>query len=194
MDTPALFILRKTCRINKHNNQNTLKNQCFHDARDAARIEKLDVLRHQGKENELDDIESADAVGKKASKNGRQIRRYVWLTELIYPLLDKVDIKIIPVTAGAEVSFLNVKLQVTLNDQIDFYECRLSTKQAIALKRHYMAGTLDGSVIREILFDYDETTAITLNYKKLRAYFPPSYTAKQCETAQWEILDWWHQI
>ena len=152
---------------------------------------KLDALRHQGKEGEFD--ESADAIGKKDSKSGRQIRRYVRLTELIYPLLDKVDLKIIPVTAGAEVSFLNVKLQVTLNDQIEFYECRLNLKQAATLKKHYLDGTLDGSVVREILLDYDETTAISLNYKKLRAYFPQDYTAKQCEAALWEILDQWHQ-
>ena len=152
---------------------------------------KLDALRHQGKEGEFD--ESADVVGKKDSKSGRQIRRYVRLTELIYPLLDKVDLKIIPVTAGAEVSFLNVKLQVSLNDQIDFYECRLSMKQAATLKKHYLDGTLDGSVIREILLDCDDTTAISLNYKKLRAYFPQDFTAKQCETALWEILDQWHQ-
>ena len=104
-----------------------------------------------------------------------------------------MDLKIIPVTAGAEVSFLNVKLQVTLNDQIEFYECRLNLKQAATLKKHYLDGTLDGSVVREILLDYDETTAISLNYKKLRAYFPQDYTAKQCEAALWEILDQWHQ-
>ena len=104
-----------------------------------------------------------------------------------------MDLKIIPVTAGAEVSFLNVKLQVTLNDQSDFYECRLSMKQATALKKHYLDGTIDGSVVREILLDYDDTTAITLNYKKLRAYFPHDFTATQCETALWKILDQWHQ-
>ena len=64
---------------------------------------------------------------------------------------------------------------------------------AAALKKHYMAGTLDVGVIREILLDYNETTAISLNYKKLRAYFPQGYTAKQCETTLWEILDQWHQ-
>ena len=54
---------------------------------------KLDALRHQGKEG--DAIDSADAVGARNDRSGRQIQRYIRLTELIYPLLDKVDLKII---------------------------------------------------------------------------------------------------
>ena len=99
---------------------------------------KLDAIKHQGKRGDASDDElllvSSDLVGTESNKSGRQIRRYIRLTELIYPLLDKVDIKIIPVTAGAEVSFLNVKLQVSLNEQIDFYECKLNTHQAKAIK------------------------------------------------------------
>ena len=136
---------------------------------------------------------SSDLIGTESNKSGRQIRRYIRLTELIYPLLDKVDIKIIPVTAGAEVSFLNVKLQVSLNDQIDFYECKLNTHQATVLKNHYLEGTLTDSVIKQILTEEDKSAAITLNYNKLKKYFPNCYTAKQCEKALWEILDKWSQ-
>lgn len=92
-----------------------------------------------------------------------------------------------------EVSFLNVKLQVSLNDQIDFYECKLNTHQATVLKKHYLEGTLTDSVIKQILTEEDKSTSITLNYNKLKKYFPNSYTAKQCEKALWEILDKWHK-
>ena len=136
---------------------------------------------------------SSDLIGTESNKSGRQIRRYIRLTELIYPLLDKVDIKIIPVTAGAEVSFLNVKLQVSLNDQIDFYECKLNTHQATVLKNHYLDGTLTDAVIKQVLMEDERSTAISLNYNKLKKYFPNSYTAKQCEKALWEILDKWHK-
>lgn len=43
-------------------------------------------------------------------KSDRQVRRYIRLTELVTPLLDKVDDKSIPVSAGTELSFLNVKV------------------------------------------------------------------------------------
>ena len=158
---------------------------------------KLDAIKHQGKKSDMPDDElllvSSDLVGTESNKSGRQIRRYIRLTELIYPLLDKVDIKIIPVTAGAEISFLNVKLQVSLNDQIDFYECKLNTRQAAVLKNHYLDGTLTDAVIKKILMEEDKNVAITLNYNKLKKYFPNSYTAKQCEKALWEILDRWHR-
>ena len=158
---------------------------------------KLDAIKHQGKKSDMPDdkllLVSSDLVGTESNKSGRQIRRYIRLTELIYPLLDKVDIKIIPVTAGAEVSFLNVKLQVSLNEQIDFYECKLNTHQATVLKNHYLEGTLTDAVIKQILTEEGSNSAITLNYNKLKKYFPNSYTAKQCEKALWEILDNWHR-
>ena len=158
---------------------------------------KLDAIKHQGKKSDMPDDElllvSSDIIGTESNKSGRQIRRYIRLTELIYPLLDKVDIKIIPVTAGAEVSFLNVKLQVSLNEQIDFYECKLNTHQATVLKNHYLEGTLTDAVIKQILTEEGSNSAITLNYNKLKKYFPNSYTAKQCEKALWEILDNWYR-
>lgn len=158
---------------------------------------KLDAIKHQGKRGDVSNDElllvSSDLIGTESNKSGRQIRRYIRLTELIYPLLDKVDIKIIPVTAGAEVSFLNVKLQVSLNDQIDFYECKLNTHQATVLKNHYLEGTLTDAVIKKVLSEEDKSSAITLNYNKLKKYFPNSYTAKQCEKALWEILDSWYR-
>ena len=70
-------------------------------------------IQHQQLElNKMYDTicESTDIIGVDSDKSGRQIRRYIRLTELIIPLLDKVDLKIIPVVAGVEVSFLNVKL------------------------------------------------------------------------------------
>ncbi len=156
-----------------------------------------ELIKHQGKKGDVTDDEillvSSELVGTESNKSGRQIRRYIRLTELIYPLLDKVDIKIIPVTAGAEISFLNVKLQVSLNDQIDFYECKLNTHQAAALKKHYLEGTLNDEIIKQVLMEDDKNTAISLSYNKLKKYFPNSYTAKQCEKALWEILDRWHK-
>ena len=158
---------------------------------------KLDAIKHQGKKSDMPDDElllvSSDLIGTESNKSGRQIRRYIRLTELIYPLLDKVYIKIIPETAGAEVSFLNVKLQVSLNDQIDFYECKLNTHQATVLKNHYLDGTLTDAVIKQVLMEDERSTAISLNYYKLKKYFTNSYTAKQCEKALWEILDKWHK-
>ena len=159
---------------------------------------KLDAIKHQGKREILDaDDEllliSSEIIGKDADKSGRQIRRYIRLTELILDLLDKVDKKIIPVTAGAEISFLNVKMQVALNNQIEFVECKVNLQQAKKLKKKFLDGKLNEDEIFKIL-SVDETGAtMSIDYSKLRKYFPANYTRKQCENALWEILEEWKE-
>ena len=159
---------------------------------------KLDAIKHQGKREILDaDDEilliSSDIIGKDADKSGRQIRRYIRLTELILDLLDKVDKKIIPVTAGAEISFLNVKMQVALNNQIEFVECKVNLQQAKKLKKKFLDGTLNEDEIFKILSVDEIETTLSIDYSKLRKYFPSNYTRKQCENALWEILEEWKE-
>ena len=159
---------------------------------------KLDAIKHQGKREILDaDDEilliSSEIIGKDADKSGRQIRRYIRLTELILDLLDKVDKKIIPVTAGAEISFLNVKMQVALNNQIEFVECKVNLQQAKKLKKKFLDGTLNEDEIFKILSVDEIETTLSIDYSKLRKYFPANYTRKQCENAVWEILEDWKE-
>jgi len=159
---------------------------------------KLDAIKHQGKREILDaDDEllliSSEIIGKDADRSGRQVRRYIRLTELILDLLDKVDKKIIPVTAGAEISFLNVKMQVAVNNQIEFVECKVNLQQAKKLKKKFLDGTLNEDEIFKIL-SVDETGAtMSIDYSKLRKYFPANYTRKQCENALWDILEEWKE-
>ena len=159
---------------------------------------KLDAIKHQGKREILDaDDEilliSSEIIGKDADKSGRQIRRYIRLTELILDLLDKVDKKIIPVTAGAEISFLNVKMQVALNNQIEFVECKVNLQQAKKLKKKFLDGTLNEDEIFKILSVDEIETTLSIDYSKLRKYFPTNYTRKQCENALWDILEEWKE-
>ena len=62
---------------------------------------KLEALKHQGIKNyftsrhDVGRLESADVVGHSFGESGRQVQRYIRLTELIYQLLDKVDEDII---------------------------------------------------------------------------------------------------
>lgn len=159
---------------------------------------KLDAIKHQGKKEILDaDDEilliSSEIIGKDADKSGRQIRRYIRLTELILDLLDKVDKKIIPVTAGAEISFLNVKMQVAVNNQIEFVECKVNLQQAKKLKKKFLDGTLNEDEIFKILSVDEIETTLSIDYSKLRKYFPANYTRKQCENALWDILEEWKE-
>ena len=112
---------------------------------------------------------------------------------MILDLLDKVDKKIIPVTAGAEISFLNVKMQVALNNQIEFVECKVNLQQAKKLKKKFLDGTLNEDEIFKILSVDEIETTLSIDYSKLRKYFPANYTRKQCENALWDILEEWKE-
>ena len=141
---------------------------------------KLDAMKHQGKrDGTCGQIvhKSRDEVAQ-FGESGRQIQRYIRLTELIYQLLDKVDIKLIPVTAGAEVSYINVLNQVIINDVLDRECCGLSLKQAIKLKQHYLEDDISESVIANIIAEKEQKDKgkVILQYDRLRKYFPEHYT------------------
>ena len=71
------------------------------------------------------------------------IHRYIRLTELIFQLLDKVDEGIIPVTAGAELSYLDTKNQAKVNDYIESEVCGVSIKQAKLIRDSYINDSLN---------------------------------------------------
>ena len=159
---------------------------------------KLDAMKHQGKSGGtcrqiVDKLKSADVVGETFSESGRQVQRYIRLTELIFQLLDKVDMKLIPITAGAELSYVDVRNQVIINDVLDRECCGLSLKQAIKLKQHYLEDDISESVIANIIAEKEHqyNGKIILQYDRLRKYFPEHYTPKECEEALWKMLEAW---
>ena len=161
---------------------------------------KLEALKHQGIKNEftclhdVDKLKSADVVGQAFGESGRQVKRYIRLTELIYQLLDKVDEDIIKFIAGVEISYLDTKHQILLNDVIEYNCCEVNAKQGTQIKKHYLEGVLSKDKMNEILKEekiLEKPEKISINYTKLKKYFPKEYTQKQCEDALWDILDKW---
>ena len=161
---------------------------------------KLEALKHQGIKNEFTSrhdvgkLESADIVGKSFGESGRQVQRYIRLTELIYQLLDKVDEDIIKFIAGVEISYLDTKHQILLNDVIEYNCYEVNAKQGTQIKKHYLEGVLSKDKMNEILKEekiLEKPEKISINYTKLKKYFPKEYTQKQCEDALWDILDKW---
>ena len=156
---------------------------------------KLEALKHQGIKNEFTSrhdvgkLESADIVGKSFGESGRQVQRYIRLTELIYQLLDKVDEDIIKFIAGVEISYLDTKHQILLNDVIEYNCCEVSAKQGTKIKKHYFEDNLSEDKINEILTEekiQPKTEKTSINYTRLKEYFPKEYTQ--------EILDKWFYI
>ena len=161
---------------------------------------KLEALKHQGIKNKFTcgqndhKLKSRDEVGEKFDMSGRQVQRYIRLTELIYQLLDKVDEDIIKFIAGVEISYLDTRHQILLNDTIAYNCCEVNAKQGTQIKKYYLDGDLSEDKINEILKGEEmkkPKEKISINYTKLKEYFPKEYTPQQCEESLWEILDMW---
>ncbi len=156
---------------------------------------KLGALKHQGIKTILTcgqnvhKCKSRDEIGEKFDMSGRQVHRYIRLTELIYQLLDKVDAGKITPTAGAELSFLDTRHQVMLNDYIEKEDCGVSIRQAKQVRESYVKGKLNENALKDIFIQAEKHERVYLDYKRLQSYFPKGYTIKQCEEALWKIIE-----
>lgn len=101
-----------------------------------------------------------------------------------------MDEGIITPTAGAEISFLDVKHQVELCDYIEMEDCGISTKQAKVIHKSFVEQTLSKETLKTIFEEEKpKQERFYLDFNKLKSYFPKGYTMKQCEDALWEILE-----
>lgn len=87
---------------------------------------KLEAMRHQGERTDLTSrqvvgkLEAADILGKDTGESGRQVQRFIRLTELIPELLDMVDQKQIAFNPAVELSFLKPEEQKQLLEAMDY--------------------------------------------------------------------------
>lgn len=154
----------------------------------------MDAMKHQGKSlgQNVPKMATSDVIGEADNRTGRQVRRYIRLTELIDTLLQKVDEGAIPVTVGTELSYLNVKWQSEVNDILESELCPISVSQASKIKTHYSNNTLSKGTLRDLLREQNDLEkGLQIDCERLRGYFPQEYTIKQCEEWLWKILDEW---
>ena len=77
---------------------------------------KMDAMRRQGSRTDLTcgtecQKLSSDEVGEAFGLKGRQVRKYVRLTELISELMDYVDMKKIPISMAVDISYFDEQVQ-----------------------------------------------------------------------------------
>ena len=162
---------------------------------------KLEALRHQGERTDLTSrqlvgkLEAADTIGESTGESGRQVQRYIRLTELIPPLLDMVDERKIALTPAYELSFLKQDEQRLLLDAMDSEQATPSLSQAQRLKQFSQRGELTAEVMRAIMSEEKkpEIDRITITGDRLRKYFPRSYTPKQMEETIIKLLEQWQK-
>ena len=160
---------------------------------------KLEAMKHQGKTLEstsrqfVGKLESADILGKETGESGRQVQRYIRLTNLIDPLLELVDKNEMAMSAGVELSYLGTKHQAKIYEVAE-RESPPSIAQAVKLRKCAEGGVLDDKMIESILStEKEEKVKLVIYEDKLRRYFPKNYTKEQIEDTVMKLIQKWHK-
>ena len=163
---------------------------------------KLDAMKRTAgrpsKENSrqlVGNFETADLIGKESGESGRQVQRFIRLTNLIPELLDMVDEKKISFNPAVELSYLDEKQQRDFLEAMDGTQNAPSVSQALQLKKMAQSGEFTYEKAFDILGQEkkSEQDTVTIKNDILRKYFPRSYTPRQMEEKIIQLLDAWQK-
>ncbi|MDM8202660.1 ParB/RepB/Spo0J family partition protein [Allofournierella massiliensis] len=166
---------------------------------------KLEAMKHQGERGDLqiertsrqvvDKLKSADVLGKDTGESGRQVQRYIRLTNLIPELLEMVDQKQISFNPAVELSYLAPEEQETFLAAMDEVQAAPSLSQAQRLKKLAQEGDFTLDSAREIMNEVKkgDLERVTFRNEQLRKYFPKSYTTQQMQDTILKLLDQWQK-
>ena len=151
---------------------------------------KFDAMNHQGR--------TSGQVGQKWTRDqisegesGRQVQRYIRLTELIPDILRMVDDGTIALTPAVELSYLTKQEQQDLLETMESEDCTPSLSQAIQMKKLSQAGELDIDKIFDLLREpkANQQDKISFRVDDLRKYFPRSYSAARIQGHILKLLE-----
>ena len=164
---------------------------------------KLDAMKRQAgrpKENvrqigtNLIGQRSDSIMAQEVNESARTIQRYIWLTNLVPDLLDRVDNKTMAFNAAVEVSYLTEPEQIMLCDAIEREECTPNLSQAKRLKQYSQDGKLDENVMDAIMTEEKPIEdKLVLKGDVLAKYFPRTYTPSQKQKIIVKLLEDWHK-
>ena len=153
---------------------------------------KLEAIKHQGKACGQLVHKSRDLVAEN-NESGRQVQRYIRLTELIPPILQMVDDGRIAFSPAVELSYLAENEQHNLLETMESEDCTPSLSQAQRMKKLSQDGKLDMDTIFAIMTEEkpNQKEQIKLPKERIKKFFPKDYTAKQMEEVIMKLLaDW----
>ena len=156
---------------------------------------KMDALSRQGQRTDLTSrqvvgkLETADLIAE--NESGRQVQRYIRLTELIPHILSMVDAGKIALTPAVELSYLTGQEQQDLLETMESEDCTPSLSQAIQTKKLSQSGELNIDKIFEILREpkANQQEKISFRVEDLRKFFPKSYSVARIQERILKLLE-----
>lgn len=166
---------------------------------------KLEAIKRQGERTDMQGegtsrqlvgkLEASDLLGQDTGESGRQVQRYIRLTNLIPDLLELVDNKQISFNPAVELSYLTPKEQRYVVIAMEATQAAPSLSQAQRLKKLSQEGGCSLEVMRDILSEVKkgELDRVAFKSEQLRKYFPKSYTPKQMSEVIIKLLELWQR-
>jgi len=150
---------------------------------------RLDAIKRQGQRVDLTSrpvvrkSESADEIGEQTGESGRQVYRYIRLTELIPQMLDMVDTGKIAMRPAVELSYLPTEAQELLLETIESEECTPSHVQAMKMRKFAEEGRLGEDVILSIMQEEkpNQVEQFKMPKTRLSEFFAPGTPAQKIE-------------
>lgn len=165
---------------------------------------KLEAIKRQGARTDLSSGQlgpksgaqrSNAIVAEQAGESVKQLQRFIRLTELIPPLLDKVDERKIAFNPAVELSYLKPDEQTNLLDAIESEQSTPSLSQAQRMKKFSAEGSLTLDIMRAILSEEKKPVRrqVVINLEELKDKIPPNYTDEQIQQVLVKLFTQWAQ-
>ena len=149
---------------------------------------KMDAINHQGQTCGQVGHKSRDTISD--TESGRQIQRYIRLTNLIPEILHMVDEGRIALTPAVELSYLNEQEQQALLETMESEDCTPSLSQSQQLKKLSQQGELDVDRIFGLLSQQkpNQEEKIGFLMKDIRRFFTKNYTTAKIQETILQLL------
>lgn len=162
---------------------------------------RLEAMKRQGQRTDLTSgpagqkLDSRDELASATNDSGRQIQRYIRLTELIPDLLTMVDEGRIALRPAVELSYLGKLEQQDLAAAIGLSLATPSHTQAIKLRTFSKEGKLSPAVIESIMCEEkpNQKERINIKYAEARKYIPSSVPYEQTGAYILKALEYYHR-
>ena len=172
--------------------------------RAAAYKMKMEALKRQGLRTDLTsgqvvpklkESRTRDIIAESSEESGRQIQRYIRLTELQPELQQMVDEKKMAITPAVEISYLKPDEQRMLLDTISSEQATPSLSQAQRLKKLSQSGELTDDSMLSIMSEQKkpERSDLTIPADVLEKFFPRSFTPMKMQEVIIKLLESWQR-
>ena len=159
---------------------------------------RLEAMKRQGKRMDLTSRPvgeklSVERLGEEVSESGRQVHRYIRLTELIPELLEKVDKGEIALRPAVDISYLPEDIQRSLLDTIEMEQCTPSYAQTRRMRTLLAEGKLTDEAIYAIMQEEkpNQKEKFTISASKIEKVLPQSVKASQREDFILKAIDYY---